>query len=148
MTLYYSLLNNFKKTHEFHFNTYTGFVMVVTGTYLIFLIIIIYKSVDCMTEISKTSSIINKISNSKNDKELKKVVKTFSHQILQRQRSIRSGFFVVDWNLLQQVRMSFQTFTELLITDIFLKDFQFNSGLLDYHISIWTGFGSINSTFS
>jgi hypothetical protein len=121
VTLYYSLLNIFKKTHEFNLNTHTGFVMVVTGTYLIFLVIIIYKSVDCMTEISKTSSIINKIANSKIGKESRKVIKTFSQQILQRQRSIRSGFFEVNWNLLQKVRMSFQTFTELLITELFLQ---------------------------
>ncbi len=74
-----------------------------------------------MREISKTSSIINKITNSKIGKESRKVIKTFSQQILQRQRLIRSGFFEVNWNLLQKVRMSFQTFTELLITELFLQ---------------------------
>ncbi len=54
---------------------------------------------------------------------MRKVVRTFSHQILQRQRLIRSGFFVVDWTLLQKVKLSFQTFAELLITELFLKIF-------------------------
>lgn len=57
-----------------------------------------------MSEISSTSGIINKIFNSKLDNEIMENFRTFSQQILLRQRIIKNEFFEVNWTLLQQVK--------------------------------------------
>jgi hypothetical protein len=63
----------------------------------------IYKSVECMSEIQETSNIVSKIFNLKLNFELEEMFKTFSKQIFHRNRKVRSGFFVIDWTLLQKV---------------------------------------------
>jgi hypothetical protein len=56
-----------------------------------------------MSEIEETSNIVSKIFNLKLNLELEEMFKTFSRQIFHRNREIKSGFFVIDWTLLQKV---------------------------------------------
>ncbi len=99
----YSILHNIKVANGLILDSNLIFSIVVPLTLLIFLILTIYKSVECMSEIEETSNIVSKIFNLKLNLELEEMFRTFSCQIFHRSRKVRSGFFVIDWTLLQKV---------------------------------------------
>jgi hypothetical protein len=99
----YSILHNIKVANGLILDSNLIFSTVVPLTLLIFLILTIYKSVECMSEIEETSNIVSKIFNLKLNLELEEMFRTFSRQIFHRNRKVKCGFFVIDWTLLQKV---------------------------------------------
>jgi hypothetical protein len=98
----YSILHNMVENGLIP-DSYFFFATVGIFIPLAFLTTAIYNSVECMSEIEETSNIVSKIFNLKLNVELEEMFRTFSCQILLRNRKIKSGFFVIDWTLLQKV---------------------------------------------
>jgi hypothetical protein len=99
----YSILHKLKVEKGLVPDSYFFFATVGIFTLLAFLTTAIYSSVDCMSEIEETSNIVSKIFNLKLNLDLEGMFRTFSCQIFHRNREIKSGFFVIDWTLLQKV---------------------------------------------
>jgi hypothetical protein len=99
----YSILRKIKIENGLIFDYYLFFCSTSIFTLLTFLITTIYKSVECMSEIEETSKIVSKIFNLKLSLELEEMFRASSRQILLRNRKFKSGYFVIDWTLLQKV---------------------------------------------
>ncbi len=99
----YSILHQIKVENGLVPDSYFLFCVHGIFTLMAILTTAIYKSVECMSEIQETSNIVSKIFNLKLNFELEEMFKTFSKQIFHRNRKVRSGFFVIDWTLLQKV---------------------------------------------
>jgi hypothetical protein len=102
----YSILHQIKVENGLVLGSYIFFCIVSIFTFMAILIITIYKSVECMSEIEETSNIVSKIFNLKLNLELEEMLRTFCKQIFLRNRKIKSGYFVIDWTLLQKVAYS------------------------------------------
>jgi hypothetical protein len=103
LTNCYSILHKIKVEDGLILDFIFFSAIIVPLILMAFFITVIYKSVECMSEIEETSNIVSKIFNLKLNLELEEMFRTFSRQIFHRNRKVKSGFFVIDWTLLQKV---------------------------------------------
>ncbi len=110
----YSILHQIKVENGPVFDSYFLFSVHGIFTSIAILTITIYKSVECMSEIEETSNIVSKIFNLKLNLELEEMLRTFCKQIFLRNRKIKSGYFVIDWTLLQKVAYSLDCIVNII----------------------------------